>query len=103
MRHEARKKETHAKASKGFHNPQGNLDFKADMAIFPGGDMAAFGVDMLMVILRNDINTRENNGRGKPDGHYDGKKGSFPRDICHGIILARENVFCNRLFSFGHL
>jgi hypothetical protein len=43
---------------------------------------------MLMVILRDDKNTRKNNGKDKPGGHHGGKKGVFPRKIYHRTTLS---------------
>jgi hypothetical protein len=36
------------------------------MTIFSGGDMAALGINVIMVMFRNDKNTRKKNRKSKP-------------------------------------
>jgi hypothetical protein len=79
----SRKKKTHDKPAQGFDKPPGDLYFKANQAVFTGGDAPAPGVDMLMVVFYNDKNARKNDGQDQPCGHESGNKGSFSQSHHH--------------------
>lgn len=59
----------YAEPSKGFYKPQGDLYFKTNLAVFTAWDAMARGIDMLMVMFRDDKNARKNDGQGQPCGH----------------------------------